>query len=170
MAANSFDMRLINDRQTVIAFSKLKNSTQLRAVKPALSKMGTILNKAAKAETSMAGFTQSIGALKRAIGKKSKRYGLDTAIVVVGARKGQGHKPDPHRKTGAVIRKPYFYAHLVEGGAKGPPGRGPSRPKPFLGPAFDKTKSRMIQVGRQELKVQIEKMAKAEAAKMKATR
>jgi HK97 gp10 family phage protein len=168
MAASSVKVRLIGVRETERALAGMKDASKKRVLRPAIKEGAKIVNQAAKVNAASSNFEDSLGGIRRSIGIKTgtiKRGGGVYAIV--GARKGQGEKPDERVKGG--VRKPFHYLHLVEGGTKphmvGSRHHPGAKAIPILKPAYEENKTQIETIVRVRLAQEIEKEARLQAAK-----
>jgi HK97 gp10 family phage protein len=146
----------------------MKEASKRRVLRPAIRAGASIVNKAAKVNAAPSNFEDSLGGLRRSLGIKTgtiKRGG--GVYAVVGARKGQGEKPDERVKGG--VRRPFHYLHLVEGGTKphmvGSRHHPGAKANPILTPAYEDNKTQIETTVRARLAQEIEKEAHRQAAK-----
>jgi len=111
------------------------------------------------------------GGLRQALGMKSVKgtRGKTLAYVVVGPRK-KVEKQVPVGKSGRTRKHvPAYIAHIVEGGAKSHGLNGGRHPgaaaKPFLGPAFDATKTSAMEESQRVLVGETQKLIEKAAAR-----
>lgn len=130
-------------RDFVVTMNNLEGKIARSASRRALTKASTPTVKAARARV-----RKESGTLKKSLDKKVKTYVRSGVVVaIVGPR--SGFKGEYKGK----VRRPSFYAHLVEFGTSKTPAR------PFLRPAMASTKSRSVSIYRSEIKGFIDKEA-----------
>ncbi len=121
----SVSLKLDGDRELIRQLDRLPASVQRRVVRPAVRAALSPMNKAAKRKA-----PKVEGLLKKAIGIRVRSYPRSGVILgTVQVREGHGRLID------GKPRNPRFYVHLVERGTEH------SAAQPFLRPAFDETKS-----------------------------
>jgi len=129
---SAITMSLTGDRKLMRAFGRLEGRVQQRFAGQAAAESVKPMVKAAKASARAA---KDSGQLAKSIGSVRRTYrGSGASVVVIGVRKGfrvviDGKPRDPRR-----------YARLVEFGTRY------AAPRPFLRPAFDSHKGRVIRL------------------------
>lgn len=147
---------------------KLRGSLQERVLKPAIR----AALKPAQADVKAAAATRGTGTLAKATdikvgGKGNRVYGLigarsDYYAVKKGKRfvKGRGKYRDYRPVAGQQVKRPAWYAALVEKGHK---GKHPAPPHPIIGPVAAAHGGQYVEIMRSECEVRIE----AQLAKLK---
>lgn len=142
------DQFLKGDKQLIKNLEKLGLTVGNRVVRRAANSAMGVMVKAAKAKC-----PKDTGTLKKSLGKKAKTYKNNGITwVAVGPRTGfetigeDGKKNDPNK-----------YAHLVEKGTY------KTKAQPFLRPAFDETKGKVLK----DLEAKIKQGIQREAEKLK---
>jgi HK97 gp10 family phage protein len=142
-------MTLLGAKELERTFRTLGERVQRKVTRQAVNAAATPVVKAAKAKA-----PQESGTLKKSLGKKVRTYkqtGTVTAIV--------GPRTDVEGEHDGKVRKPKFYAHLVEGGHIDESGNHVPA-KPFLRPAFDETQGQALGVMADKLAAGVVKEAK----------
>lgn len=122
----SASLSIRGNRELGIALERLPKRVYSRIMRPAVNAALTPVNSAAKRKA-----PKETGALRASLGKKVKQYPQNgTTWGAVGPRDDpKFHRPDPVRR--GRVRRPIFYAHIVEGGTR------TRAAQPFLRPALD---------------------------------
>ena len=126
--AAGITVKLSGDKNLLKLLKKMTGSAQQRMIKPAITASLRPMRDAARN-----GAPFESRALKDSIGTKVINY-RNAVVGLVGPRSGF------KREFKGEIRKPHKYLHLVEFGTKN------TSAKPFMRPAFAKTKGRSLSI------------------------
>lgn len=170
MPSRSIRGELVGLKEALKALDGLSRTVRNKALRPAMTEASKLVQGAARALVPVG----ETGMLKKSLDRKVKTYrgsGVVVGIVgprtgLAGARKGGKRLTAFGRKIAALGVNPGKYAHLVEGGHRmvghrpGLVAAGAVRPRPFLRPAFERSREQAVAV--------IARRIAAELAKVKA--
>jgi HK97 gp10 family phage protein len=159
-------MRLEGFRQLQRTLQTLDRTTRGKIVRGAVSKAATPVLRDAKRRL-VPGHGYETGLLRKSLGRKAKQYRRTVFTQIIGPRRGfrvverpdgdvslqRGTKADRAAPVRAVIRNPVNYAHLVELGTSHSPAY------PFLRPALESNRGRVLSIMRSEIGARIEREA-----------
>ena len=141
-------MELIGDKQLEKLFRTLGDRVQRKVTRQAVNAAATPGVKAAKAKV-----PSESGTLKKSLGKKVKTYkNTGTVAAIIGPR------TDVEGEFNGEVRKPKFYAHLVENGHVDENGNHVPA-QSFLRPAMDETQDQALDVMKDKLAAGVVKEA-----------
>lgn len=145
-------MTLLGAKELERTFRTLGERVQRKVTRQAVNAAATPVVRAAKAKA-----PEESGTLKRSLGKKVRTYKqTGTVAAIIGPR------TDVEGEHNGQVRKPKFYAHLVEGGHIDESGNHVPA-EPFLRPAFDETQGQALGVMQDKLAAGVVKEAKKAA-------
>ena len=135
-------------------FRTLGDRVQRKITRQAVNAGATPVVKAARAKAA-----KESGLLRKSLGKKIRTYKQSGTVAAI-----IGPRTDVEGEYKGEIRKPKFYAHLVEGGHIDANGNHVPA-QPFLRPAFDETQGQALEVIKEKLAEGVVKEAKKAGGK-----